>query len=100
MVSGPEMSRVIGEFQASAKRKTRTGILYHPQTKHAQMAFVRDVKSLYCAMGEMGNPCCDESNDLLVLDSRDLAAPVLITALCQIEMLGQEQYERYSMSAL
>ncbi len=96
MVSGPEMSRVIREFQASAEKKTqRTGILHHEQTKHAQMAFVRDVKSLHCAMGEMWNPFCDESNDLLVLDSRDVADRVIITALRQIEMLGQEQYERY-----
>ena len=57
MVSGREMSRVIREFQASAEKKNhRTGILHHEQTKHAQMAFVRDVKSLHCAMGEMGNP--------------------------------------------
>ena len=96
IVSGPEMSRVIREFQASAEKKThRTGILHHEQTKHAQMAFVRDVKTLHCAMGEMGNPFCDESNDLLVLDSRDVADPVIITALRQMEMLGQEQYERY-----
>ena len=95
MVSGLEMSKVIREFQASAERKNhRTYILHHEQTKHDQMEFVRDVKSLYCAMGEMGNPFCDESNDLLVLHSRDLADPVLITVLRQIEMLGQEQYER------
>ena len=96
IVSGPELSRVIREFQGSAEKKThRTGILHHEQTKHAQMAFVRDVKSLHCAMGEMGNPFCDESNDLLVLDSRDVADPVIITALRQMEMLGREQYERY-----
>ena len=96
MVSGPEMSRVIREFQASADNKThRTGILHHEQTKHAQMVFVRYVKSLHCAMGEMGNPFCDESNDLLVLDNGDVADPVIITALRQMEVLGQEQYERY-----
>ena len=92
MVSRPALARVIREFQPSAER---TGILYHQHTKHAQMAFVRDVQSLYCAMGEMGDPCYDESNDTLVLDSRELADPVIFTALCQIEMLGQEQYERY-----
>ena len=93
MVSGPEMSRVIREFQASADNKThRTGILHHEQTKHAHMVFVRDVKSLHRAMGEMGNPFCDESNDLLVLDNVDVADPVIITALRQMEVLGQEQY--------
>ena len=96
IVSGLDMSRVIRVFQASAEKKThRTGIRHHEQTKHAQMAFVRDVKSLYCAMWQMGNPFCDEINDLLVLDSRDVADPVIITVLSQIEKLGQEQYDIY-----
>ena len=95
MVSRPALVRVIREFQPSAERKNRTGILYHQLTKHAHMAFVRDVKSLNCAIGEMRDPCCDESNDLLVLESRELADPVIFTALRHIEMLGQEQYERY-----
>lgn len=46
-------------------------------------------------MGEMGNSFCDDSKDLLVLDSRDLADPAVINIIRQIEKLGQEQYDTY-----
>ena len=43
----------------------------------------------------MGNPFCEDSKDLLVLDSRDLADTAVINTLHQIEQLGQEQYDTY-----
>ena len=87
MVSGPDMARVIAELQAPAKtRLKKTDIQHHEQTKHAPVAFAQDVKALTGVMGEMGNPFCDDSKDLLVLDSRDLADSVINT-LRQIEKL-------------
>lgn len=38
---------------------------------------------------------CDDGNDLLVLNSRDLADPAVINTVHQIEKLGQEQYHTY-----
>ena len=96
MVSGPEMARVIAEFQATADTRTqKTDFKHHEQTKHKQLAFARDVKSLSGVMREMGNPFCDDSSDLLVLDSRDLADQAVINTVRQIEKLGQEQYNTY-----
>ena len=46
-------------------------------------------------MKEMGNPFAENSKDLLVLDSRDLADPAVIDTLRQIKSLGQEQYDTY-----
>ena len=43
----------------------------------------------------MGNPLTENSNDLLVLDSRDLADPAIIESVRKIEKLGQEQYDIY-----
>ena len=43
----------------------------------------------------MGNPFAENSKDLLVLDSRDLADPVVIDTLRHIKHLGQEQYDTY-----
>ena len=96
MVSGPEMARVITEFQGTAeKRMKKPELKHHEHIKHTKIAFARDVKSLTGVMGEMGNPFCDDSKDLLVLDSRDLADPAFINTVCQIEILGQEQYDTY-----
>ena len=75
MVSGPEIARVIAEFQATADTRTKkTDFRHHEQTKHTQLAFARDVKSL----SGWGTPLCDDISDLLVLDSRDLAEPAVI----------------------
>ena len=43
----------------------------------------------------MGNPFTENSNDLLVLDSRDLADPAIIDSVRNFEKLGQEQYDIY-----
>ena len=43
----------------------------------------------------MGNPFAENSKDLLVLDSRNLADPAVIDTLRQIKSLGQEQYDTY-----
>ncbi len=96
MVSGPEMARLILEFQTTAEMRTKTTELkHHEETKNVQLAFARDVKALTSVIKEMGNPFCDDSKDLLVLDNRDLADPAIITTVRQIEKLGQEQYETF-----
>ena len=95
MVSGPEMARLIGEFEVSTKKRKKTDFRHHEQTKHAQMTLGRDITSLTDAIEEMGNPSAEISNDLLVLDSRDLADPAVIDTLRQIKSLGQEQYDTY-----
>ena len=94
MVSGPEMARVIAEFQATSETK-KADHKHHEQTRHTQVAFARDVRSLTQVMGEMGNPFCDDSKDLLVLDSRDLADSAVINTVRQIEKLGQEQHDSF-----
>ena len=79
MVSDPEIARVIAEFQATADIRTKkTDLRHDEQTKHTQLAFAREVKSLSGFMREMGNPFCDDSSDLLVIGSRDLADPAVI----------------------
>jgi hypothetical protein len=43
MVTGPEMARLIGEFEVSTMKKKKTDFRHHEQTKHAQMTFGRDI---------------------------------------------------------
>ena len=46
MVSGPEMARVIGEFEASTEKRKKLDPRHHEEAKHVQKAFERDVRSL------------------------------------------------------
>src|SRR5688572_10589540 len=45
--------------------------------------------------GDRGNPFIDDSNDLLVLDSGDLADPAVINTMRNIGKTGQKQYETF-----
>ena len=95
MVSGPEMARLIGEFEGSTKKKQDKDRCHHEQKKHVQTAFARDVQALSRAIEEMGNPFCESSSDLLVLDSRNIADAAVVDTVHQIEKLGLDQYEAY-----
>ena len=91
MVSGPEMARVIGEFEGSIKKMQDIDYRHQDQKKHTQTAFARDVKSLSAAIEEMGNPFCESSSDLLVLDSRNIADSAVADTVFQIEKLGLDK---------
>ena len=95
MVSGPEMARVIGEFEASTEKRKKLDPRHHEEAKLVQKAFERDVRSLVSTIEEMGNPSTEDSSDLLALDSRDIADPAVIDTVRQIEKLGEEQYDTY-----
>ena len=60
-----------------------------------QKAFKRDVRSPANTIEEMGNPPTEDSSDLLALDRRDIADPVVIDMECRIEKSGEEQYDAY-----
>jgi len=85
MVSGPEMTRLIEEFQASIQKpEMESDLRHHEQTKSTQVTYFNQVKALSNVIEEMGNPFIDDSNDLLVLDSRDLADPAVINTMRNI----------------
>ena len=95
MVSGPEMARVIGEFEDSVMKKEKESSLHHEQKRHVQIAFAKDVQALTRVIQEMGNPFCETSPDLLVLDTRDVADALVANMVHKIAALGQDQYESY-----
>ena len=95
MVSGPEMARVIEEFEASTEKRKCLDFRHHEEAKHVQKKFTQNVEDLAKAIEEMGNPFTENSNDLLVLDSRDLPDPAIIDSVRKIEKLGQGQYDIY-----
>ena len=95
LVSGPEMARIIGEFESFNEERKKMDTRHHEQTRHAQMAFVRNVRALAGAIEVMGNPFGEKSSDLLVLDTRDLVDAAVIDSLKHFKKLGQDQYDSY-----
>ena len=58
MVVGPEVARVIKEFQDGNQnwRRQIADTRHHDQTPIVQALFVKDVRSLAGVIQEMGNP--------------------------------------------
>ena len=98
-VAGPEVARVVAEFEEDqvdggpgAKRNIEG--LNHEQQPGVQSAFLKDVQSLTLVLQEMGNPFLEESNDLLVLDTKYIMESVAGTVR-KVETIGQEQYSKF-----
>ena len=99
MVSGPEIARVILEFESSqeilihSERGPETR--HHEQTRSIQENFHKQANALCSTIEEMGNPFLETSKYFLVLDSRDIAEPGVVETVRTIEKTGKLQYEQF-----
>ncbi len=98
-MTGPEVARLVAEFEEDqvdggpgAKRNIEC--LHHEQHPGVQSAFLKDVQSLTLVLQDMGNPFLEESNDLLVLDTKEIMESVAGTVR-KVETIGQEQYSKF-----
>ena len=60
-----------------------------------QKTFQKQVKSLCATIEETGNPFQELSNDLSVLDTRDVVDESVIETVKSIEKIGKAQYEMF-----
>ena len=99
MVAGPEVARIIKEFQD----ETDSGMISqdtrdHDQSASVQAAFFKDVQSMVNVMEDFGNPFEEESQDLLVLDT-EIAPLGAVDTLHQACELGQLQFDNFIRNA-
>ena len=94
MVAGPEMSRITTEFEQQHSASD-TGHRHHDQQPGVQAAFLKEVKALVTVLEEMGNPFLEHSQDLLVIDTRDIMDIKVAETVRRIETLGEEQYTTF-----
>ena len=91
MVAGPEIARMIDEFENLAldwnkREETR----HHDQTVSVQASFAQYVSSLVRVIEELGNPFEEESQDLIVLDTKEIANPAVVQTVRNAKKIGQE----------
>ena len=76
MVSGPEISHLVAQYEAVSQAKDATqNTRHHEQTERNQRLFMDKVNKLTKVIGDLGNPFQEESKDLLTLDTKDIAHP-------------------------
>ena len=99
MIAGPEIARITSEFEQQTVKQQHgasgTGQHHHDHKPGVQAAFLKEVKSLVNVLGEMGNPFLEHSQDLLVIDTRDIMDPQVAEIVRRIETLGEEQYTKF-----
>ena len=96
MVCGPEIARVIQEFEAGLQHaQVEQNTEHHEQSSATQRKFAVKVKNLTDVIREFGNPFLEESNDLLKLDSRDVVDPAVAKGVQKAHEVGKEQYDSF-----
>ena len=96
MVAGPEVSRVVEEFYKELDHCTcKINTNRHDQTPTFQANFGKDLLSLISVIEGLGNPFEEESTDLLVLDSKEIADHAAVETVKNARRLGQEQFHAF-----
>ncbi|CAG2188727.1 unnamed protein product [Mytilus edulis] len=68
---------------------------HHENKTSVQKSFLKDIWSMVEVMNELGNPFMEDSQDLLVLDTKDIAPTSVVDTIRKIEKIGKTQYEKY-----
>ena len=101
MVAGPEVARVIVEFDDfNMHPRNQEETRHHEETPSMQNTFARDVRSLVAVIEELGNPFEEDSQDLPVLDTKEIADPAVIETVRNAKQIGQDQFEAFSKECI
>ncbi|KAL7373698.1 hypothetical protein ABVT39_012891 [Epinephelus coioides] len=93
MVAGPEIATMTADFENKSSPQSENR--HHEQQPAMQEAFMKHVRSLTAVIEEMGNPFLEESQDLLVLDSKDIMSSAVADTLyvsCQTHDGNLDQF--------
>ena len=100
MVAGPEVARTIMEFEDHSRVKTRTDDT-GTESPHqdvrplVKVEFMKDVRAMVAVINELGNPFMEDSEDLMVLDTKYIMDDAVTDTMRRVETLGREQYEKF-----
>lgn len=102
IIAGPECGRIIDEFESCfpSTQQTAASTLHHEQVPSIQKQFTHDVKEMVSTMQELGNPFLEDSNDLIILDTKVVMGENVVNNLQNIRDIGQQQYATYVQERL
>ena len=95
MISGPEIARLIREFESTFEVRSSSSTLHHEQVPFVQKNFAKDVKAMVTVLDEYGNPFLESSKDLIVLDSKEIMPDCVVQSVYKAKELGETQYNTY-----
>ena len=100
MVSGPEVARLVNEFQTDVNLLKRCeekieNSRHHEQIQSVQNTFKKQVSKLCEVIEELGDPFV-ENKDLLVLDTHDIVGESVIQTIKTIYDIGKKQFNAFT----
>ncbi|VDI22411.1 Hypothetical predicted protein [Mytilus galloprovincialis] len=88
MIAGPEMARLTKEFESTVSDfEVEEDEHHHENKTSVQKSFLKDIWSMVEVMNELGNPFMEDSQDLLVLDTKDIAPTSVVDTIRKIEKI-------------
>ena len=88
MVTGPELSRIIQEFE---NRKEFSNFKHHEQYPKFQSTFQNDVLKLKKTFQDLGNPFVEDSGQLISLETSCVIPEQVVSSVKTIKDIGKEQ---------
>ncbi|KAK3725326.1 hypothetical protein QZH41_002764 [Actinostola sp. cb2023] len=95
MIGGPELARMINEYEGQLSREKNQQRKHHEQVPSIQNAFLKNVKSLVNVIEDLGNPFKEDSGDLLALDTKDIMPVEVVESIKNIQKIGKDQYKAF-----
>lgn len=99
MLSGPEIARLVDEFEeeylTTEDPENPKNSKSHEMGQATQKTFQQQVNSLCDVIKNMGNPFLDDFPELVTLDSRNCVDPEVAESVRNLESTGKAQYQAF-----
>ena len=92
MTAGPEMARLVDEFERALQLTNNNDQRHHEQTAAHQKRYKEDLGSLKRKLSYLGNPFADESEELLCLSTKVVASTEVVNTVVHAKEMGKAQY--------
>ena len=97
MICGPEIARIVNEFEKHmpSRRRSKAIYLLHEQTKRFQDKFRQHVVSLISIMEELENSFLENDETLVCLDTKDIAENIVCDTVNNIESVEKQKSQEF-----
>lgn len=90
MVVGPELSRMVEEFEGSFTVSEERD--HHEQKTGVQSTFLKDVVNTVSCFEELGNPFTVESENLMAIHTKDIMDDSVVATVTNAQKIVEEQF--------
>jgi len=95
LVSGPEITRIVDDFEHQIMRKSTASDKHHEQYASFQQSEHTEIQSLKHKFVEYGNPFMEDGPELFHITKCTIAAQSVTVTVRSIQELGDKQFTEY-----